>query len=59
MPKKQTCTQQKVEKVMHEFKHGTLKSRGGRTITSRDQAVAIAMSEARKKCGGSAGRKKK
>jgi hypothetical protein len=39
----------KVEKVMHEFKEGTLKSgKGGAggKVKSRDQAVAIAMSEA-------------
>lgn len=38
----------KVEKVMHEFKHGTLRSgRGGAKVRSRKQAVAIALSEAR------------
>ena len=40
----------KVEKVLHEFKHGTLhsgSSRGPR-VKSRKQAVAIALSEARK-----------
>jgi Family of unknown function (DUF6496) len=38
----------KVEKVMHEYKHGTLKSSGsGKTVNSRKQAVAIALSEAR------------
>jgi hypothetical protein len=37
---------EKVAKVMHEFKHGTLKSSSGQKVTSRDQAVAIAMSEA-------------
>jgi hypothetical protein len=38
----------KVEKVMSEFKAGTLHSgsKRGPTVTSRDQAVAIAMSEA-------------
>jgi len=39
----------KVQKVMHEFKAGTLKSGGsGRTVTSRKQAIAIALSEARR-----------
>jgi hypothetical protein len=41
----------KVEKVMHEYKHGELKSgRGGKggKVKSRKQAVAIALSEARK-----------
>jgi hypothetical protein len=35
----------KVGKVMHEFKHGELKSGSGRKVKSRKQAVAIAMSE--------------
>jgi len=41
----------KVEKVMHEYKRGELKSgRGGKggKVKSRKQAVAIALSEARK-----------
>jgi hypothetical protein len=33
---------------MHEFKHGTLKSGGKEKVKSRKQAVAIALSEARK-----------
>jgi hypothetical protein len=37
----------KVEKVMHEYKHGELKSGGKKKVTSRKQAVAIALSEAR------------
>jgi len=37
----------KVEKVMHEYKEGTLKSGSGGTVKSREQAVAIALSEAR------------
>lgn len=36
----------KVEKVMHEFKGGGLKSSNGRKVTNRKQAVAVAMSEA-------------
>lgn len=36
----------KVEKVMGEYKRGTLKSGSGKKVTSKDQAVAIAMSEA-------------
>lgn len=40
----------KVEKVMHEKKEGTLKSgRSGKKVTSRKQAIAIGLSEARKK----------
>ena len=38
----------KVEKVMHEYKEGSLKSGGKKTVRSRKQAVAIALSEARK-----------
>jgi hypothetical protein len=38
----------KVEKVMHEFKRGELKSGGsGKTVKSRKQAIAIGLSEAR------------
>jgi len=40
----------KVEKVMHERKEGTLRSGGsGKKVTSRKQAIAIGLSEARKK----------
>ena len=38
----------KVKKVMGEFKRGTLKSSSGKKVKSRKQAVAIAMSEARR-----------
>jgi hypothetical protein len=38
----------KVEKAMHEKKAGTLKSgRSGKKVTSRKQAIAIGLSEAR------------
>ena len=38
-----------VEKAMHEKKEGTLRSgRSGKKVKSRKQAVAIALSEARK-----------
>jgi hypothetical protein len=36
----------KVHKVMAEFKRGTLRSSAGYKVTSREQAVAIAMREA-------------
>ncbi len=39
--------QEKVEDVMHEFKEGKLKSGSGKRVTSRKQAVAIGLSEAR------------
>ncbi len=40
---------EKVEKAMHERKHGTLKSGGsGKKVTSKKQAIAIGLSEARR-----------
>ena len=40
---------QKVERAMHERKRGKLKSgRSGKKVTSRKQAIAIGLSEARK-----------
>jgi hypothetical protein len=43
---------QKVEKAMHERKRGTLRSgRSGRRVTSRKQAIAIGLSEARRAGG--------
>jgi hypothetical protein len=38
----------KVEKVMHERKRGTLRSGSGKKVTSKKQAVAIGLSEARR-----------
>jgi Family of unknown function (DUF6496) len=46
-----------VERAMHKKKRGTLKSGSGKTVTSRKQAVAIGLSEARKK-GNKVPRKK-
>lgn len=41
--------QEKVEKTMHEFKEGKLKSgKDGQKVKSRKQAVAIGLSKARK-----------
>ena len=41
--------QKKVEKVMRERKRGTLRSGGsGKKVTSRKQAIAIGLSEARR-----------
>ena len=49
---------QKVEKAMHERKRGTLKSgRSGKKVTSRKQAIAIGLSEARRE-GGKVPRKR-
>ena len=49
--------QKKVEKAIHEMKRGTLKSgQSGKKVTSRKQAVAIGLSEARE-AGGKAPKK--
>lgn len=41
--------QSKVRRVMHEYKQGELKSgSSGKKVTSRKQAIAIGLSEARK-----------
>lgn len=51
MAKYSKKSQDKVEKVMHEYKHGELKSgkngKGGK-VKDRKQAIAIGLSEARK-----------
>jgi hypothetical protein len=39
---------EKVEQAMHEKKKGTLKTGSGKKVTSRKQAIAIGLSEARK-----------
>jgi hypothetical protein len=44
--------QKKVKRAMHERKRGTLKSgRSGRKVTSRKQAIASGLSEARRAGG--------
>jgi hypothetical protein len=48
MAKTKSTGQRKIHKVMKEKKEGTLKSGSGKKVTSRKQAVAIALSEARK-----------
>jgi hypothetical protein len=49
MPKYGPKAQKKVEKAMHEYKEGKLKSGGsGKPVKSQKQAVAIGLSEARK-----------
>jgi hypothetical protein len=48
----------KVERAMHEMKQGKLKSgRSGKRVTSRKQAIAIGLSEARER-GAKVPRKK-
>ena len=49
--------QSKVKRAMHERKRGTLRSgRSGKKVTSRKQAIAIGLSEARR-AGGKVPRK--
>ena len=45
---KQITRPGKVKKVMHEFKVKTLKSSSGQPVTKKSQAIAIALSEARR-----------
>ena len=50
MAKYSKKAQEKIEEVMHEFKHGELKSgKGGKggIVKNREQAIAIGISEAR------------
>ena len=52
MAKNDQKTQKKMEKVMHEFKEGKLKSgKSKKKVTDRKQAIAIGLSEARKSGG--------
>jgi len=59
MPRKSTGArrygpkaEEKVERAMHERKRGTLRSGGsGKRVTSRKQAIAIGLSEARRAGG--------
>lgn len=48
MAKYSEKAQDKIEKVMEEYKDGDLKSGSGKKVKSRKQAVAIGISEARK-----------
>ncbi len=48
MAKYSKKAQEKVEEVMHERKEGTLRSGSGKKVTSKKQAIAIGLSEARK-----------
>lgn len=49
---------EKVEEAMHEMKKGELKSGSGKKVTSKKQAVAIGLSEAREE-GAKVPKKKK
>lgn len=49
MPRYGRKAQSKVKRAMHEMKRGELKSgRSGKKVTSRKQAIAIGLSEARR-----------
>lgn len=51
--------QQKVRKAMHERKRGTLRSgRSGKKVTSRKQAIAIGLAQARR-AGGKVPRRRR
>ncbi|MDY0905604.1 DUF6496 domain-containing protein [Pedobacter sp. CFBP9032] len=49
---------EKVAEVMHEMKEGKLKSGSGDKVTSKKQAIAIGLSEAKKE-GAKVPKKKK
>jgi uncharacterized protein DUF6496 len=52
MPKYGKKAGEKVHRAMHEMQEGTLKSgRSGKKVTSRKQAIAIGLSEARQSGG--------
>lgn len=48
MPK--TCKDKKISKVMEEYKKGKLKTSYGEKVKEQKQAIAIALSEAQRKC---------
>ena len=48
MAKYSEKAQEKVYKTMHEMKEGKLRSGSGEKVTSKKQAIAIGLSEARK-----------
>ena len=49
MPKYGKSASRRVESAMRRRKRGTLKSGSGQKVTSRKQAIAIGLSEAREK----------
>jgi hypothetical protein len=51
MAKYGKAASKRVKSAMHRTKKGTLKSSSGRKVTSRKQAIAIGLSEARAKGG--------
>ena len=57
MAKYGKAASKRVKSAMHRKKKGTLKSGSGKRVTSRKQAIAIGLSEAREK-GGKVPRKR-
>ncbi len=49
MPRYSRSASKDVERAMHKRKRGTLESGSGRKVKSRKQAIAIGLSEARRK----------
>lgn len=58
MAKYSKKAQEYVKRAMRKRKKGTLKSSGGKKVTSKKQAIAIGLSEAREK-GAKVAKKKK
>jgi hypothetical protein len=53
MAKKETTSEKKIHRVMHEFKEGDLKiGRSNKKVTSREQAIAIGLSQTKKQAVG-------
>ena len=59
MAKKKSQGAKKIKKVLHEFKGGKLYTSAGKKVTNPDQAVAIAISEAKNQRRKSKRRSKK
>ncbi len=58
MSKSSNLASKKVEQAVHEMKEGKLKTGTGKQVTSRKQAIAIGLSEARE-AGAKIPKKKK
>jgi hypothetical protein len=50
--RKGTCDRRVVQREMRKWKAGKLRSGSGKRVTDQRQAVAIALSSARRKCPG-------
>lgn len=55
--KVEKCQRKKIHTVMKEYKKGSLKRRNKKTVKNPREAVAIALSVARKKCSKKRSRK--